>query len=107
MEFYLLISPHPRHPALISCQAGFRVVVSQKDEKKKNLEHFPGGPVIKTQHFHHRGHRGSTPGWETKIPHTIQPKQTNKQKQNSQGYFFKKKKMKKKFFSIIEPRVHT
>ena len=88
MEFYLLISPHPRHPAFISCQARFRVVVSQKDEKKKkNLENFPGGPVIKTQHFHHRGHMGSTPGWETKILHTIQPK-TNKQTKTKQPRLF-------------------
>ena len=29
---------------------------------------FPGGPVVKTQHFHCRG-MGSVPGWGTKIPY--------------------------------------
>ena len=29
---------------------------------------FPGGPVVKTPHFHCRG-MGSIPGWGTNIPH--------------------------------------
>ena len=37
--------------------------------KTKNDRDFPGGPVVKTPHFHPQGARGSIPGRETKIPH--------------------------------------
>ena len=30
---------------------------------------FPGGPVVKTLCFHHRGHRFHPPAWGTKIFH--------------------------------------
>ena len=38
------------------------------------LRDFPGGPVVKTLHFHCRwgGGTSSNPGWGTKIPHGMQ-----------------------------------
>ena len=37
----------------------------------KNTESdFPGGPVVKTPHFHCRG-AGSIPGRGAKVPHTV------------------------------------
>ena len=44
---------------------------------------FPGGPVVRTWHFHCRG-PGFDPGWGTKIPQTTHP---NKQTNNSHSEF--------------------
>ena len=38
---------------------------------------FPGGPVVKTLHFHCRGHEFD-PGWRTKIPQATQCGQKKK-----------------------------
>jgi len=39
----------------------------------KNSQYFPGGPMVKTLHFHCRGY-WFDPGWGTKIPHAMWPK---------------------------------
>ena len=46
-------------------------VTESPGELTKILVDFPGGPVVKILHFQFRGCR-FYPGWETKIPHTIQ-----------------------------------
>ena len=52
----------------------------EKGRKEKRMEggDFPGGPVVKTPHFHCRG-TGSIPGWGTKIPRGLK-KIKNKKK---------------------------
>ena len=39
----------------------------KKQTNTQNFRGFPGGPVVRTWHFHHWG-LDSVPGWETKIP---------------------------------------
>ena len=46
---------------------------------KNRMRDFPGGPVVKTS-LSSVGGVGSVPGRGAKIPHALQPKQTNKQK---------------------------
>ena len=43
-----------------------------------NPGEFPGRPLVRTPHFHCRGHR-LIPGWGTKIPHADQPKKERKE----------------------------
>ena len=43
---------------------------------------FPGGPVVRTQHFHCYG-PGSIPGWETKILQAARHGQKNKKTKNN------------------------
>ena len=40
---------------------------------------FPGGPGVKTPHFHSKEH-GLTPGWGTKILHALWLKKKKKEK---------------------------
>ena len=47
--------------------------------QKRNGGEFPGGPVIRTQHFHCRG-PGLIPGWGTKIPQAVRRGQIKKKK---------------------------
>ena len=58
--------------------------------KTRNWD-FPGGPVVKTLHFHCRG-QGSIPGWGTKIPHdtVAWPKQKQKTHRNSPNWLIAK-----------------
>ena len=47
---------------------------------------FTGGPVVKTLSFSNEGSMGSSPGWETKIPHAVgcsrPPPPRNRNKEN-------------------------
>ena len=49
------------------------------NNSKKNLREFPGGPVLRTPHFHCQG-PGSIPGQGTKIPQAAQHDQKRKKK---------------------------
>ena len=40
--------------------------------QNREVQDFPGGPVVKTQHFHYRGCRFWPLGWGTEIPHATQ-----------------------------------
>ena len=40
--------------------------------KEREDQDFPGGPVVKTQHFQHRGHEFNP--WSGKIPYALWPK---------------------------------
>ena len=42
---------------------------------------FPGGPVVRTRHFHCRG-LGSIPGQGTEIPQAVQRGQKNQKNKN-------------------------
>ena len=56
--------------------------------KKDKSWEFPGGPVVRTLHFHCRG-PGFNPGWGTKIPQAVrhgQKKQKQKQKQKNHHF---------------------
>ena len=44
---------------------------------KKTSGNFPGGPEVKTLHFHCREHR-TDPRWETKMPQAAWPKKKEK-----------------------------
>ena len=48
-----------------------------KSGKNNNIREFPGGPVVRTQHFHCQG-QGSIPGWGIKILQTMRHGQKNK-----------------------------
>ena len=56
------------------------------NENEKNRD-FPGGPVVKTLHFHCRG-KGSIPGWGTKIPHAT-PHGQKKERKKKLGKEYK------------------
>ena len=47
---------------------------------KRHKGDFPGGPVVKTPHFHSRG-TGSVPGRGTKILHAAWPKKKNRERE--------------------------
>ena len=58
----------------------------EMNENEKNRD-FPGGPVVKTLHFHCRG-KGSIPGWGTKIPHAT-PHGQKKERKKKLGKEYK------------------
>ena len=45
---------------------------------------FPGGPVVKTLHFQHRGHEFNP--WSGKIPYALWPKNKIKKKNKQKTY---------------------
>ena len=52
------------------------------------IQDFPGSSMVKTPHFHFRGH-GSIPGQETKILHTMKQKKEEEEearKERKEGY---------------------
>ena len=61
-------------------------------EKKRHLEDFPDGPVVKNLPSN-AGDIGSIPGWGTKIPHAV-GQLAERETQHSKK---KKKKMKEAF----------
>ena len=61
---------------------------------------FPGGPVVRTRHFHCRGW-GSIPGWGTKIPHAGDAAKKIKQKKTVMA--FPVSGIQNPFFSLVLP----
>ena len=53
--------------------------ISYKKKKEFLQGNLPGGPVVKTPHFHCRG-LGFDPGWGTKIPQAAQGGQKKKKR---------------------------
>ena len=49
------------------------IVKKQELDQKRELDgDFPGGPEVKSLHFHCRGYAGSIPGGATKFPRALQ-----------------------------------
>ena len=63
------------------CLQFIRVRIKNFKNKSTTSQEFPGGPVVRTQHFHCPG-LGSIPGWGTKIPQAAWQSQKKKKKQS-------------------------
>ena len=53
------------------------ILIVKNANNKEIYREFPGGPVVRTWHFHCPG-SGSTPGWGTEIMHGVDQKKKKK-----------------------------